>query len=134
MCRATRYKVIAVMWASLILLFVARLGLGQASATANAPSPAAPENSPTMEVSPARLEFGAQVVASTSPVHTATVSVTAGNDVSVKIVATFVGDFDVVSKGCEFKGSGSCAIGVTFSPKQSGETEGALTVGLSANG
>jgi hypothetical protein len=121
----------------LLLLIGSAVAAGQAnSGPASAPkvqTAASPENAITITVSPLQLEFGPQLVGSTSPSRTATVTVNAASEELVKVAGTPSGDFELTSKNCDLKGSGPCAISVAFAPKQLGETTTFMTIVASAN-
>jgi hypothetical protein len=82
-----------------------------------------------LTVSPSVLEFEGQVGNASGA--TRTVQVTNYTSAAVNsIVVTATGDFTENHAGCAtpITPGGSCAISVTYSPKQAGETRGALTI------
>lgn len=82
-----------------------------------------------LAISPSVLEFESQV-GNTSGA-TRTVQLTNYTSAAVSsIVVTATGDFTENHAGCAtpITPGGSCAISVTFSPKQAGDTRGALTI------
>lgn len=82
---------------------------------------------PRLSVAPPRLDFGSHMMASTSPVRTVTLTGNPDSEVQVTSV-TASGDFAVTPSTCKLGLSGSCALSVTFAPKQVGETNGSLTI------
>jgi Putative Ig domain/Abnormal spindle-like microcephaly-assoc'd, ASPM-SPD-2-Hydin len=80
---------------------------------------------PPLKVAPFALDFGQQVVASTSVVRT--VTLTSGPKV-MNITALSAGDFTVTPASCHLEPTASCALTVTFAPKQFGPTTSAITI------
>jgi hypothetical protein len=76
-----------------------------------------PPAQPHLDVSPPELDFGSQIVGSTSVVRAITLS--ASDRLKVKIDSPD-GDFAAAAKDCQLGGAASCAINVTFAPKQAG--------------
>src|SRR5262249_49114522 len=81
---------------------------------------------PLLKVSPPALNFKQQIVATTSAVRT--VKLTAGRKEKVDITAAAEGDFTVTPASCHLEPAASCALTVTFAPKQSGPTDGSLSI------
>jgi hypothetical protein len=82
---------------------------------------------PKLRLSQQSLDFGSQVIGSTSLVRT--LILTAGDEPVGGVVATTTGDFTVTPVVCEqLQPSASCALSVTFVPKAKGKIEGSLTV------
>ena len=81
---------------------------------------------PLLKVSPLALDFGQQIVATTSVVRT--VKVTAGPKEKVDTTVAAEGDFTVTPASCHLEPAASCALTVTFAPKQSGPTESSLSI------
>lgn len=82
---------------------------------------------PQLRLSQQALDFGPQVVGSTSLVRT--LILTAGEDPVGRLVATTTGDFTVTPVTCEqLQPSASCSLSVTFVPKRLGQTIGSLTI------
>ena len=113
--------------------------LGPNAAAQISPSQAAPPQSETapsvqgaspLNVSPAMLDFGTQVVDLISPVRT--IILTAGPGARVKVsYSQPTGDFAGQPNSCDLEASASCAIAVTFAPKQVGESFGSITISVS---
>lgn len=82
---------------------------------------------PKLRLSQPSLDFGSQVIGSTSLVRT--LILTAGDESVGGLVATTTGDFTVTPVVCEqLQPSASCSLSVTFVPKGKGEIRGSLTV------
>jgi len=83
---------------------------------------------PRLRVLPSVLNFGSQLVDSTSVVRTLTL--TAGPDAVVKVSnVSSSGDFAVVPNGCQqLERAAACTVSVTFVPKQLGATTGSITI------
>jgi hypothetical protein len=82
---------------------------------------------PKLRLSQQTLDFGQQVIGSTSLVRT--LILTAGQEAVGGLVATTTGDFTVTPVTCEqLQPSASCSLSVTFVPKRSGQTIGSLTI------
>jgi uncharacterized repeat protein (TIGR01451 family) len=89
-------------------------------------------NAPTAVVSPSSFDFGNQLVGQTSAVQPFTVTNT-GNSGLQFGTATASGDFAIPSGGDSCSGTtvppnGTCTIGVTFTPTQTGSRPGTLTI------
>ncbi len=94
---------------------------------------AAPTTAPALAVAPSQLDFGPQFIGSISPAKT--LILTSGSDVPLTLLITGLsGTFEASPRSCELPRSGSCAISVTFTPKQFGRADGALTLGVTGGG
>ncbi len=135
---------------AVVLVLVAATSSGKADQT---PSPAPPPQVPSADrtrpapealvlskrepfivVTPSELDFGTQVVGSTSLVQT--LKLTGAEGASVTIESTS-GDFAAAfttppSKTCDLGGPGFCAISVTFAPKQLGPTTASISLAIRA--
>jgi hypothetical protein len=81
---------------------------------------------PKLRITPTALDFGGQVLGSTSVVRTLTL--TAGSaSVNLKISGSG-GDFAATPDSCQLSPGGSCSVSVTFTPKQLGANAGAITI------
>lgn len=113
---------------SIVLGFV--LSVSGVQAVAQAPQPAPPRSvsepvQPRVNVSPTRLDFGSQVVDCTSVVQAITLSASSTLKVKIDVPG---GDFSATAKDCQLGGSASCALNVTFTPKQAGMSTSYLTL------
>jgi hypothetical protein len=82
---------------------------------------------PKLRLSQQALDFGPQVIGSTSLVRT--LILTAGKETVGGIVATTKGDFTVTPVVCDnLPPSASCSLSVTFVPKRPGEIIGSLEI------
>jgi hypothetical protein len=82
---------------------------------------------PKLRLSQEALDFGSQVIGSTSLVRT--LILTAGNEQVGGLAVATSGDFTATPVICpDLQPSASCALSVTFVPKSAGATTGALTI------
>jgi hypothetical protein len=124
------------------LIAVMNLGAG---AEQQAPSPGTePSDTPSIDLSPDKLDFGQQAVGTVSVVKSINVTAVAPAGAaaappaatpaspppSVKISATTTGDFGVDAGACQgqLAAGDRCVLTVTFSPKQLGPTTASLVV------
>jgi hypothetical protein len=79
-------------------------------------------------LSPASLAFGAQVIDTTSPAQSATLSNTGNAPLTISAITT-TGDFTQTNNcSTPLAAGASCAINVTFTPSTTGRRSGSLTV------
>ena len=95
--------------------------------TSPAVDPTMVKPAPRISISPTQLDFKSQALERNSPVQT--VTLTAGPESGLKIQSIKAsGDFVVTPDTCDLGKSGSCAISVTFVPRQQGASTAALTI------
>jgi Bacterial Ig-like domain (group 3)/FG-GAP-like repeat/Abnormal spindle-like microcephaly-assoc'd, ASPM-SPD-2-Hydin len=96
-------------------------------------------NAPGLAMSPSNLTFGSELVSTTSPSQTISLTNSGTSSLAVNIIAAS-GDFAVTSPDCATlpatlaPTSGVCTLVVTFTPTAAGERTGTLTVTSSASG
>ena len=79
-------------------------------------------------LNPSSLAFGNQLVNTTSPVHTATLTNTGNQSITITSVAAS-GNFAVTHNcGSGLTASGSCSLNATFTPSATGARTGTITV------
>jgi hypothetical protein len=105
-------------------------GLSLLSACGGGPS--APPPPPNLQLSPASLSFGVEVVGSTSGPQVETLTNTGGSELvinGVAVTGTSATDFDEKDTCGSSLGVGaSCSINVTFTPSQSGPRSASITI------
>ena len=81
-----------------------------------------------VSISPGKLNFGNQTINTTSAKESVTIKVSGVNSVNVGAI-TASSDYTVTNTcGSSIVGGGSCKIGVTFTPTQTGSVPGTLTI------
>lgn len=89
---------------------------------------------PEIQLSPASLSFGAELVGQTSSTQTVTLSNVGSVAISVTSISA-TGDFSETNNcGASFNAGANCAIQVTFKPSAGGNRSGTLTVADSVAG
>ena len=84
---------------------------------------------PHLDLSPARLDFGRQLVGAAGPAQTVVLSNTGQAALDLNAI-TITGDFSIQATGCpaSLAGGTGCAITITFSPTAVGPRTGAITI------
>jgi len=88
---------------------------------------------PVVNLSPTTLTFGEQAISTTSQPQTVTLS-NSGNGALTPFTITVSGDFAQTNTcGSSVAATGSCTINVTFTPRNAGTRNGALTIADNAS-
>jgi hypothetical protein len=88
---------------------------------------------PVVNLSPTTLTFGEQAISTTSQPQTVTLS-NSGNGALTPLTITVSGDFAQTNTcGSSVAATGSCTINVTFTPRNAGTRNGALTIADNAS-
>jgi phospholipase C len=81
-----------------------------------------------VSISPLKLNFGSQQINTTSPPKPVTIMISGVNPVNVGDIVASSGYSVTNTCGTSIVGGGSCKIGITFTPTQTGSVPGTLTI------